>query len=551
MDITDLKATNSLSAEASSIASELSTSLKDAQIENKVKGDNHCVVSSASRLNQQSDLNERLGQEIQFNEDMNEKKLEDNTDLNCQNMNKDDDPLLKDSEILSTENENPLDKEIQFNEDIAEKELENNTDLNYKSEQNVLLNDEQMTQEETTEFQPISEIKIDYNFSDIPFQITGAWEPFSRLENYTKGCKWSPDGTCILTNSDDKMLRLFNLPPQFYEEPLRFDSFVEMSPVLSMKEAELVYDYCWYPKMSSSDPNTCFVVSCCASNPVHMWDAFTGQLHCTYRPYNNMDEVIPAYSLAFNQDGTKLYCGFNKMIKVFDVAIPGRDCISRPTKVKHEGQTGIISCIAVNPFDQSIYAAGSYSTTIGIYSEPKGKLMFMLQGQSGGLTHIKFSFGWKSFIQWRTKANQLQQMCRYRKNIPFLSSTLVDHEILCWDLRNPGEVLFSMKREVNTNQRIYFDIDPSDNYMVSGNHNGIINIWETGCLPMRENDTEIVLEPILQFQGHNDAVNGVSFHPTLPVLASCSGQRAGYDPSVDSDNEDDNNEAVFDNSMRL
>ena len=30
--------------------------------------------------------------------------------------------------------------------------------------------------------------------------------------NFLKGCKWSPDGLCLLTASDDNCLRLFNLP---------------------------------------------------------------------------------------------------------------------------------------------------------------------------------------------------------------------------------------------------------------------------------------------------------------------------------------------------
>ena len=29
--------------------------------------------------------------------------------------------------------------------------------------------------------------------------------------NFLKGCKWSPDGTCYLANSDDKCMRLYNL----------------------------------------------------------------------------------------------------------------------------------------------------------------------------------------------------------------------------------------------------------------------------------------------------------------------------------------------------
>ena len=31
---------------------------------------------------------------------------------------------------------------------------------------------------------------------------------------FTKGCKWSPDGLCILVCSDDHSLRIFDLPPE-------------------------------------------------------------------------------------------------------------------------------------------------------------------------------------------------------------------------------------------------------------------------------------------------------------------------------------------------
>ena len=32
-----------------------------------------------------------------------------------------------------------------------------------------------------------------------------------RQSNYLKGVKWSPDGTCLLTSSLDKIIRLFSL----------------------------------------------------------------------------------------------------------------------------------------------------------------------------------------------------------------------------------------------------------------------------------------------------------------------------------------------------
>ena len=34
---------------------------------------------------------------------------------------------------------------------------------------------------------------------------------------------------------------------------------------------------------------------------------------------------------AFSLDGSKIYCGYNKMVRVFDTSRPGRQCQQRPT----------------------------------------------------------------------------------------------------------------------------------------------------------------------------------------------------------------------------
>ena len=46
-----------------------------------------------------------------------------------------------------------------------------------------------------------------------------------------------------------------------------------------------------------------------------MWDACSGQLRCTYRAYDAVDEVTAATSLAFSLDGASLYGGFSKTIR--------------------------------------------------------------------------------------------------------------------------------------------------------------------------------------------------------------------------------------------
>lgn len=79
------------------------------------------------------------------------------------------------------------------------------------------------------------------------------------------------------------------------------------------------------------------------------------------------DEVTAAYSLAFSPDGRKIYSGFKKVIRIFDISIPGRVSEERNVKPKGESvfQTNIISCISINPVAPNIYALGSYDRTIG------------------------------------------------------------------------------------------------------------------------------------------------------------------------------------------
>ncbi|XP_069074801.1 telomerase Cajal body protein 1 isoform X2 [Pleurodeles waltl] len=352
----------------------------------------------------------------------------------------------------------------------------------------------------------------EYDFTHKPTMLTGAWHDYCKMtENYLRGCKWAPDGSCLLTNSADNILRIYNLPPELYSDD--WDILTEMSCVLQMAEGDTIYDYCWYPRMSSMDPSTCFFVSSSRDNPIHLWDAFTGNLQSSFRSYNHLDELTAAHSLCFTPDGSHLYCGFDKMVRVFDTSRPGRDCEKRPTFVKKSGQSGIVSCISFSPV-QDIYACGSYSKTVALYSTREGIAITILQGHQGGVTHVVFSPDGNSVYSGGRK----------------------DQEILAWDLRQPGQVLFSMMRSVTTNQRMYFDLEMSGQYLVSGNTEGVVSVWDT-TLPPTGNEYPI-LEPVLQFHAHQDCVNGISLHPNMPLLATSSGQRK-FPDLCESAGEDD------------
>ncbi|XP_034532299.1 telomerase Cajal body protein 1 [Notolabrus celidotus] len=384
-------------------------------------------------------------------------------------------------------------------------------------------NEETKTEEDSPADSPGGGQHLGLDFTQNPQLLTGSWTEFATIpENYLKGCKWAPDGSCILSNSADNVLRVYNLPPEIYS--YNWDLLPEMSPVLRMAEGDTIYDYCWYPKMNSLDPDTCFLASSSRDNPVHVWDAFYGEVRASFRPYNHLDELTAAHSLCFSPDGTQLYCGFDKTVRVFYTDRPGRDCEERPTTVKKQGQSGIISCFGFSPC-QSVYACGSYSRCAGLYSCQDGTLLALLPTRHhGGLTHLLFS----------PNGNYLYTGGRK------------DPEILCWDLREPGKVVFSLKRNVATNQRIYFDLDQSGRYLLSGDTEGVVSVWDT--LTASTDGEEELLQPQLRFKAHWDCTNGISIHPFMPLLATSSGQRQfpwPGDSEGDSASDGEGGEAVM------
>lgn len=129
-----------------------------------------------------------------------------------------------------------------------------------------------------------------YNWSTAPRPLCSAtkeYTPTNLYENFTKGCQWSPDGTCLLVPSEDCRIRIYELPRELYSGSVPSDfKQSNFTPALTVKEGGLIYDTCWYPFTNSWEPATCCFLSTSKDSPTHLWDAFTGELRATYRAYN-------------------------------------------------------------------------------------------------------------------------------------------------------------------------------------------------------------------------------------------------------------------------
>lgn len=310
-------------------------------------------------------------------------------------------------------------------------------------------------------------------------------------QHYTKGVVFSPDGTCLLSVVNSTGMLCYELPQDLYQKD-EIDAEREitlMKPVIQIETKGNLYDFQWYPFMSSYDPETCFWISSSQNEPIKMFDAFTGSYKCSFRAYDNVDELEAALSVCFSGDGQCIYGGYKKSIKIFTTTVPGRDYDIIPTRQP-------ISCLATSFYDTSVLAAGSWNKSILLIDTRDCLTIDTLQGHRGGVTFLKYSSNGEYL----------------------LSGSRKDSNLLMWDMRNLSLPLYKFTRRVDTNQRIFFDISVGCQWLVSGDTRGIVHAWNLKDLDEEGFPRE------MQFPFHTDCCSGVSLHPYLPILATGSGQ---------------------------
>ena len=348
----------------------------------------------------------------------------------------------------------------------------------------------------------------DTHAHDACTSLCGAFDEFSgQKNNCLKGVKWSPDGTCLLTASEDQQLRLYELPAELSgmaqdggaaaPAPAAAGGSQEMSSAVRVAEGDSIYDYCWYPLMHSAEPSSCCFLSACRDHPMHLWDAYTGSLRASYAAYNHLDEITSTFSTAINPDGTRLYAGYDRAIRIFDLGRPGRQCELRATsknRKSREGQRGIISCLHCSPDRCGLFAAGSFAGTTGLYVDNSPTMVCLLGGHTGGVTQVQFSH---DGLHLYTGARQ-------------------DGSVLCYDVRASQTPLCSFLRDCHgTNQRIGFDLSADSRALVTASRDGRVLVY----------DVQQPQAPPAVWLTYSEAVNGATLHPFLPLLAVAVGER--------------------------
>ncbi|KAI0698794.1 WD40-repeat-containing domain protein [Earliella scabrosa] len=359
---------------------------------------------------------------------------------------------------------------------------------------------------------------------------------------FARLARWCPDGSVALAQCEDSAFRLFRFSPEHLGIPV--GSNAAPSLLERLPQPSPVLAFAWYPSATIRDPASfCFVASV-RECPVKLLDASDGRLRASYRIVDHRERQIAPHSVAFNLGANRLYCGFEDAIEVFDVHRPGEGTRvhTTPSKKSRDGLKGIISALAFAPdVSSDLYAAGSFSpsspssSNIALFSEAHGEVPVMFVGAEG--QHVGAGYG--------VRASVSQLMFNPARPFLLYASFRRTEPIYCWDLRGdvsrPVEIytthahtppISGKARKTSTNQRLRFDIDYSGKWLAVGDEDGGISVFDLAAQTATvggENaphiDSAPRTTPVMQYDGHHDAVGSVAFHPLRPLLLSVSGSR--------------------------
>jgi len=395
-------------------------------------------------------------------------------------------------------------------------------------------------------------------------------------EPFVKEACWSPDGSTVMAVAGGDCMSFFGADPELVTEHQYYKTSTEnkqISATRNMKASQsytglvgesskwhmgsTVVDSSWYPFMNSTDPASSCYLTACRDKPIHLWNydlisstcdgdgdgdgdgdrweasrdaasasaragiknTNTPTSRCSYRCYNQYDEVETVQAISFNSTGDKIYACTKNLIRIFDVNTPGRNCTEIPTiRFKKDPMgmfKGLISSIVFGPDPSTkVYSCATYSNSIAVYVEGSKESVLML-------TDVPTGCG-ITCQRWNPNGNHLWVGGRHSS------------DIICYDLRSTRGELGRVTRKLETNQRLTFDMDPWGKYLITGSQDGEVLVYDAIDFSLQHR----IVDANANANGM-DCTNSVTCHPHSALLCVTTGQRFIGDDSDDDEDEDD------------
>ncbi|KAJ9648125.1 hypothetical protein H2199_001902 [Coniosporium tulheliwenetii] len=325
---------------------------------------------------------------------------------------------------------------------------------------------------------------------------TIAREVGAGASNHFKSAQWSPDGTCIMTNSADNHLRTFVLPTDLLTEP----TIHALAPYASLHQQ--VYAYAPHPLFSLSDLSSTLVLSSHRDLPLRLYNAlaFDAGMVASYPHVNPLtEEYILTHSLVWTSSGTHFMTGSEHQLSVFDISRDGEGPVTRhfagSSKYKAKnalgGMRGIVSALDISC--EGYLAAGTFARNIALFGDEGREECFSCFSVAGfsdkdekisgtGITQVKWSPCGRYLYVAERKSNG----------------------VLVYDIRVAGKRLgWLAGRKSNTNQRMGIDvIATAEGHEVwAGGIDGKVRVWSNPT------DVDGEQRPGFEWQAHEDLGN--------------------------------------------
>ncbi|WP_437916839.1 AAA family ATPase [Sorangium sp. So ce302] len=325
----------------------------------------------------------------------------------------------------------------------------------------------------------------------------GTGKLLSTLEGHVwsvNACAISPDGQRIVSASNDKTLKVWDLGTGKLLSTLEGHSDSVKSCVIS--------------------PDGQRIASASNDKTLKAWDLATGQSLSTL-----VGHAYVVKSCAISPDGQRIVSASNdKTLKVWDLAT-GQSLYTL------EGHSDSVNVCAISPDGQHIVSA-SYDKTLKVWGLATGQLLSTLEGHSHWINACAISPDGQRIVSaaddstlkvWDLATGQLRSTleghsnsvnaCAFSPDGQRIVSASRDRTLKVWDVAT-GQLLLTLEGHSKSVNACV--ISPDGQHIVSASYDRTLKVWG---------------QHLSTLEGHSDGVNACAFSPDGQRIVSASSDR--------------------------